>query len=158
MLWPGCSFSSILEILLKAAEKNLKRVSLHCLWKSKACVMVLTPPTPLRQLSDSSKDKKLKRLEWKSHYKDYFPHLCASVRKQIAFQHFINEPAASEQWPSDGSIVWNTESKALKCQKHDYDAIMWRLLVSPWVCRPTSMKNGLWMRLCFGLALQRTNV
>lgn len=74
--------------------------------------MALTPVAPVCQFWNLSKDKKKLKAWKKSHYKDYFPHLCGSVRKQIAFQYFINKWVC-EQWQSDGSIVLKPKTRAL---------------------------------------------
>lgn len=57
-------------------------------------------PQKAKKLKASGKKEK----KTKSHYKVYFPLLCGSLKKQIAFQYFINKWVC-EQWPSDGSIV-----------------------------------------------------
>lgn len=63
-----------------------------------------------KKIHEKLKASEKKEKKTKSHYKVYFLLLCGSLKKQIAFQYFINKWVC-EQWPSDGSIVSEPNSR-----------------------------------------------
>ena len=106
--------ASWLEITLNGMWENLKHVSLHFLWKEqKERVVALTSFAPSASSVTHQQTKKkaesVGKKEKKSHYKDYFPLLCGSVRMPIAFHYFINKWVC-EQRQSGGSIVLKPKS------------------------------------------------